>query len=340
MKLSDILAQETAIHALKSSMQRSSVAHAYLFTGPKSTGKTMTALAFAAALNCADPDPDGEPCGKCISCLRVGAGSEADVQLISPDGNQTKIEQMQEMIRSLNYAPLDGKYKVLIIEQADTLNSSSENCILKILEEPPAYAVMILLSSNPNSLLATIRSRCMTVRFRRADTAEIEQALHQCCTLSDEEIRVVAAGCQGAIGRAIRLASDPDFMDERRDVLRALAAWADGPKVLSLQTAEAIRKLAEPKKNDPDERTRVRRLTDMLEHVLSWYSDMLALKVREDDAQIINVDWTDYLREQSERYTTTGLRSAIQSIMDTRHYLEGNITPQLALENLFLAIHP
>ena len=240
MRLSDVHAQPAAVRALRSSISRASVAHAYLFCGPRSCGKTTTALAFASALNCADPTPEGDACGLCMSCLRIQAGNDADVQLISPDGNQTKMEQMQEMIRSLNYAPLSGKYRVFIIEQADTLNPSSENCILKILEEPPPYAVLILLSANPNSLLPTIRSRCRMVRFSRASTSEIEEVLRRSSDLSDDERRVIAACSQGLVGKAISAASGSEFMEERQAVLQALKAWADGPPVMGLRTAESI----------------------------------------------------------------------------------------------------
>jgi DNA polymerase-3 subunit delta' len=337
LKLADIRAQDAAVRALRSSISRSSVAHAYLFTGPRNCGKTTTALAFASALNCADPTPEGDACGRCMSCLRIQAGNDADVQAISPEKDQTTIDQMREMIRSLSFAPLSGKYRVYIVEQADTLNPSSENCILKVLEEPPPYAVLILLSSNPNSLLPTIRSRCRVVRFSRASTSQIEEVLSS-LSLSDDERRVIAACSQGLVGKAIGAASGPEFMEERQAVLQALRAWANGPAVMGLQTAETIRKLAEPKKNDPDERTRIRRLTEMLDHVLSWYSDLLSMKV--GGVQHINVDYADDLSDEVGRYSTRRLRRAIRSIMDTRRYLEGNITPQLALENLFFELRP
>ena len=338
MKLADVLAQPAAVRALRSSITRSSVSHAYLFSGPRNCGKTTAALAFASALNCADPTGDSDACGRCMSCLRIQAGNDADVQLIFPDGNQTKMDQMQEMIRSLNYAPLSGKYRVFIVEQADTLNPSSENCILKILEEPPPYAVLILLSSNPNSLLPTIRSRCRVVRFSRASTSEIEEILRRASSLSDDERRVIAACSQGLVGKALSAASGPEFMEERQAVLQALKAWADGPPVMGLQTAETIRKLADPKKNDPDERTRIRRLTEMLDHILYWYSDLLAMKV--GGTQQVNADYADDLADEVGRFSAGRLRRAIRLIMDTRRYLEGNITPQLALENLFFDLRP
>lgn len=337
MRLSEVHAQDAAMRALRSSIARSSVSHAYLFAGPRSCGKTTTALAFASALNCADPTPDGDACGFCMSCLRIQAGNDADARLISPEGNQTKMDQMQDMIRSLNYAPLSGKYRVFIVEQADTLNPSSENCILKILEEPPPYAVLILLSSNPNSLLPTIRSRCRVVRFSQASTSEIEEVLRG-TDLSEDDRRVIAACSQGLVGKAISAASGPEFMEERQAVFQALKAWADGPPIMGLQTAEMIRKRAESKKNDPDERTRIRRLTEMLDHVMTWYSDLLSMKV--GGAQRINVDYADDLTDQVGRYSIGRLRRGIRLIMDTRRYLEGNITPQLALENLFFDLRP
>ena len=338
MKLSQIESQETAVRTLRGSIQRASVAHAYLFAGPRNCGKTTTAMAFAAALNCANRTPDGDACGECPSCLRISAGSDADVRLISPDGNQTKIDQMQEMIKNLNFAPLSGRFKVFIIEQADTLNSSSENCILKILEEPPSYGVLILLSRNPNHLLPTIRSRCRLVRFRRASTAEVQSVLSKRIDLPEDQLQVIAACSQGTIGRALNLASDTDFMEERQFVFQALIDWAGGDSILGLRTAELLRTEAKPGKNEP--KTLVGNLTGMLDHILSWYADLLSLNVRGTGAPVTNVDYLDNLEMLAERYSTSRLQEAIRSIMSTRRYLEGNITPQLALENMFFTLRP
>ena len=340
MRLSDIEGQETAVRALISSIQRSFVAHAYLFAGPRGVGKMSAALAFASALNCSNPSPEGDACGLCISCLRIQAGSDADVRTIFPDGNQTKIEQVQEIIHDLNFAPLSGKYRVFIIEQADTLNPSSENCILKILEEPPSFGVLILVSSNPNSLLPTIRSRCRLVRFRRARTEEVAAALEKRADLPEDDLRVIASCAQGAIGRALDTASDPDYLEERAALIEAMNMLAGGPPVLALRIAEAFRAVAKPSKNDPDERTMVGGLSDLLEQVLSWYSDLLAVKVEGEGAAVINLDHRDDLDEIADRYSLNRIRKALRTIMETRRYLEGNITPQLALECMFFDLQP
>lgn len=328
------------MRALLSSIARSSVAHTYLFAGPRGTGKATAARAFAAALNCMDPAPDGDACGSCISCIRIQANIDTDVQVISPEKDQTTIKQMQDMIRSLSFAPLSGRYAVVIIEQADTLNPSSENCILKILEEPPPYAVLILLSCNPGALLPTIRSRCRVVRFRRASAGEVEDALRTHFDLPEDAVRLIASCSQGAIGRAFRLASDPEAAEERRAVLQASIECAEGPPILAMRAGEMLRYLAEPSKNDPDERTRIARLTEMLEHILSWYADMLRLKVGGADAAVANADYARELNEQTGRYSVKRIQKAIQTIVDTRRYLEGNITPQLALENMFFDLRP
>ena len=340
MRLSDIIAQEIAVRALRSSIRRERVAHAYLFAGPRSSGKTTAALAFAAALNCANPAPDGDACGLCMSCVRIEGGTDADVRVISPAGDQTKIEQMQEMIRSLSFAPLSGRYRVFVIEQADTLNPHSENCILKILEEPPPYAVLVLLSSNPNSLLPTIRSRCRTVRFRRAANSEVEKAVRERYNLPEEEARMIAACSQGLLGRAFTMASGGGFVEERRIVLQGLKEFLASPPITAIRTAEQLVDISTPKKNDPDERTRVRRLTEMLDHILSWYDDLLSLKIREREGIVTNADYIGDLKRLYGRYSAGRLRRALRTIMDTRRWIEGNVTPQLALENMFLDLRP
>ncbi len=340
MRFSDIYAQDTAIRVLKSAIRRNSVAQAYLFTGPERCGKTSAALAFASALNCLESNGGDEACGSCISCMQIDSGTSPDVILIKPDGNQTKIEQMHSMIKDLNFAPVSRKYKVYIIEQADTLNTSSENSILKILEEPPVYAVLILLSSNPNSLLPTIRSRCQKIRFRKASFDEVMNYISANSQVAGDEQRVIAASSQGLIGRAYMMLSNPDFVQEREQVIKELNTWVNAPDVYSIRFAETLRKIAEPKKNDSDDRSRIRRLNDLLDYIMSWYNDLLVLSICGIDSRVINYDYIDDLVYQAGIYTIDRITKSIRSIMDTQRYLEGNITPQLALENLLFNARP
>lgn len=340
MRFSDIYAQNAAVKVLKSSIARGQVAHAYLFGGPKNSGKTSAALAFASAINCMQPKADGDSCGACLSCIRIDQENHPDVFVIRPDGNQTRIDQMHEMIKNLNYAPLSGKYKVMIIEQADTLNASSENSILKILEEPPDYAILVLISSNPNSLLPTIRSRCRMVKFRNASTKEIEDYLNANTQLGEDDKRIIAACSQGLVGRAVTIVSRPDFAEERNRALQLLKKWVSAPDVYSIALAEGVREIANPKKGDIDIRSRIQRLNDILDYILSWYADLLALNVQGPEAPIANQDFVEDLRYHSSIYSNDRICTAIREIMNAQRYLEGNITPQLVLESLFFDIRP
>ncbi|MBP6963056.1 MAG: DNA polymerase III subunit delta' [Armatimonadetes bacterium] len=345
MRFADIHGQDAAVQALRSSLHRESgtvgLAHAYLFAGPKSVGKTSTALAFAAALNCEDPGPDGDSCGNCLSCIRIEAGTDLDVRVICPEKNQTLIKQTGDMVANLVYAPVNGKRRVYIIEQADTLNTHAENSILKALEEPPDYAIIILLSRNPSSLLQTIRSRCRLVRFHTTSASEIEAVLRLRCDLPDEQIRIIAASAEGAVGRAIGMAEDPRTMEDRRAALEAVRWWAESPPIATLRAAEMLRKIAEPSKSEKEEGlTSARRLQVLLDHVQSWYADMLSIAVRGDSAVLCNVDFADALADHAAMYSRKRISSGIEGIMRTRRYLEGNITAQLALENMLFGLRP
>lgn len=338
MKLSGIHGQDDAIRALRASIRRNEIAHAYLFAGPANSGKTTAALAFAASLTCTNRDPEGDACGVCASCRRARAGTHPDIRVISPEGDQTKIGQMQEMIKSLNYAPIAAGYSVVIIEQADTLNPHSENAILKILEEPPPYAVLILLSRNPVSLLPTIRSRCRIIRFVRSKTSDIEDMLKQRYGLSTEEARVIAECSQGAIGLAVRMAEDSTILEQRRSVMEIMRRLPTCPSVYVFKAAEMVRKIAETKEGD--DRTRIQRLRELLDYMLTWYADLLRLRLGGTEARICNLDLRADLEEQTGIYSTERIQTAIASIMHTQRCLEGNVTAQLALENMFFSLRP
>ena len=129
-----IIGQQVATRALKRAIEKGRISHAYLFSGPEGVGKTTAALAFAAALNCnGENRQDLEPCGECLSCLLMAAGTHPDVSVITPQGAQTKIDQMREMRRQAQFPPIRGLWKVNIIERAETLNEDSASAILKVL---------------------------------------------------------------------------------------------------------------------------------------------------------------------------------------------------------------
>src|SRR4030042_1563823 len=173
---SRIVGQERAVQLLKQAITREKMPHAYLFVGVPGVGRTTTALALAQALNCEAPE-NHEGCGRCKPCRQLLGGNFPDVELVEPDGQSIKIEQVRELERRFAYKPVAGRYRVTVVRPAEAMTEEASNAVLKTLEEPPAGNVLILNGTEPSNLLPTIVSRCQKVVFRRIPPPAIEQWL-------------------------------------------------------------------------------------------------------------------------------------------------------------------
>ncbi|MCX8052863.1 MAG: DNA polymerase III subunit, partial [Armatimonadetes bacterium] len=218
-----IIGQSLAKRILMRAAQEQHPAHSYLFLGLEGTGKLTTAIEFAKALNCERP-VNGNACEECDLCRLIKHGNLPDIRIWSPDGKNTKIEQMREMRDLAVLKPMRSRWKVNIVEQGDTLNEESANCILKLVEEPPYYLVNILLYHTVAAVLPTIRSRCQIVRFIQVNTEELVNRLVEDYGVTHEEARFLAAYSQGCPGKAIRLIGDTEFIGLRDAVARVANA--------------------------------------------------------------------------------------------------------------------
>lgn len=187
MAISDILGQDAALKILRGSMIRDRISHAYLFHGDDGIGKKMAAVNFAKLLNCMttpsalrglddDPDTKSVPhpavshneldcCDRCASCLKTDRGTHPDVFTLTPEDGQIKVHAIRSLGESLSYKPFEGKWKVAVVDSAESLNQSAANAFLKTLEEPPEQSIIILISAFPDLIPATIRSRCQAISF-------------------------------------------------------------------------------------------------------------------------------------------------------------------------------
>jgi len=180
MAFSDIKGQDRAIEILKGSIRKERVAHAYLFTGDRGVGKYLTARTFANALNCIHYGADNQYdcCDKCPSCIKINKGAHPDVYEIGPENNQIKVDMIRSLLESFSLKAFEGKWKIALIDDAELLNPSASNAFLKTLEEPPAMTLMILISSRPDMLLPTIRSRCQNIHFAPLPSHDVETILN------------------------------------------------------------------------------------------------------------------------------------------------------------------
>ena len=170
----ELVGQEAIKQTLENSLKIQKISHAYLFSGPRGTGKTSVARLFAKALNC--EKGNGEICNECSNCRAINEGSHPDVIEIDAASN-SGVDEVRELIEKVKYAPIQGKYKVYIIDEVHMMTNSAFNALLKTLEEPPSYVVFILCTTEPYKLLPTILSRCQRYEFKKITDAELKKLI-------------------------------------------------------------------------------------------------------------------------------------------------------------------
>ena len=204
-----LVGQENIARTLKNSIKRGQLAHAYLFCGPRGVGKTSTARIFAKTINCADPGPDMEPCGKCESCMSFAEGRSYCIHELDAASNNG-VDDIKALIDQVRIPPQTGKYSVYIIDEVHMLSSAAFNAFLKTLEEPPAYAIFILATTEKHKILPTILSRCQTYDFNRITVDGIVGNLKSIAqkegvAIDDESLHVIAMKADGAMRDALTI---------------------------------------------------------------------------------------------------------------------------------------
>ena len=314
MSFAQIKGQDEALNVLRSVLQNRPT-HSYLFCGPEGVGKKMTALAAAQFLNC--PFAGDDACGQCPSCRKIALGEHADVILLEPDGASIKIEQVRSLSSLTALRSFEGGYQVIILNEAHLLTEQAANSLLKILEEPKEKTVFILITSKPEAILSTIRSRCTVINFKGLSATVIVEIL-------GGQAAQAALLANGSVKTAQDILNDPEFFTLRQEVHAFITRL---PSLSNAQTVEQC-ELWKPNKA---------KAIRILSFVEFWFRDLLIYRLSQNAELLLNKDCL----ESYQSFTADlDLLSILEKIEQAMSYLRQNVSPQLTLAVCFFKISP
>lgn len=323
MAFQDIIGHQMVIELFKRALVNQRVNHAYIFIGPEGVGKEMTALQFAKALNCLEMNDDS--CGHCRSCRKFVSGNHPDFQIIQPEENsQTiSIEQIRDLQKDVVYKPYESRWKIYLIPEAEKMTLEAANCLLKTLEEPPEYVVIILVTAQKDGLLSTLVSRCQLIQFSKLRRDEVRLFLEKKGFETNEKLDLteIIAIAEGSIGQAEKLLEDDQMWDDRRLVLEFLAKL--GQKT-NLDIYEMIQRLNVGKN--------LAQWDKLFKIVKTFYRDLLILKSMTSHELIINQSCLPCLEQLKSQYSLEELVNVINLIDRTKNMIMANVDRELAFE--------
>lgn len=321
-----------AMELLRRQIDQEKVAHAYLFTGPAQIGRGTLARWLAQALLC-----EGEgspPCGRCPTCQKVAAGTHPDLHWLHlglQEGNRRTlgIEAVREMRLGIAERPFYGRRKVYLIEDAECMTVEAGNALLKTLEEPPPFVVLLLVALSDHLLLPTIVSRCQVLPLRPLPRREVRQALVEHWGASEEQAELLSSLCQGRLGWAVQALADPRVLERRREGLAVLGRLLSAGLLERFAFAEAQERLWRDGK--------AVFVLEMLQCWQGWWRDLFFLSQGCVDL-VVNRDQLEVLRNAGRQIAPQVALVFLQALRTAQERLQEQVNPRLALEELLLQL--
>ncbi len=307
---------------------RGSLPPSLIFDGPEGVGKRHAAVSLAQLVNCASPAVD-DACGACPSCTRIVRGVHADVLVVEPgETGSIKIDQLRDVIERTAYRPFEGRRRVVIIDTADAMAAEAQNALLKTLEEPPPSSMFVLVTSRPDLLLPTVRSRCQRLRFGRLAPAEIAEVLERVHGFSSADAHAAAAAADGRFGRALE--GNSDSYAEARDAAAALlehVASSSDPR----RRLDGARAFSGGGSDREELARRLRAAASMLR-------DLGVLLSRADERGLANSDLKPLLARLSKSFDRDRILRAFAAIDRALDGLDRNASPKIVADWISLQV--
>ena len=324
-EIEKVLGHEEVIKHLQNAAAMDKVSHSYIFAGEKGSGKKLLAKLFAMTLQCEKHGK--EPCLQCSSCKKAMNRNQPDIIYVTHEKpNSIGIEDIREqLIADVDIKPYTGPYKIYIVDEAEKMTVQAQNALLKTIEEPPAYAVIILLVNNAAALLPTIASRCVTLNFKPVRDEVIKKYLMEELHVPDYQAEVSVAFAQGNVGKAKQIATAEDFTEMMDAAFRILKKGRD---MEVYEMVDAIKLLSEQKHT----------VYEYLDLFLVWFRDVLMFKAtRQMDGLVFKQEYND-IKRRADVSSYEGLETIIKAIETAKQRLQANVNLDLTMELLFLTI--
>lgn len=324
-RFADVLGHEQTITHLKHAIQFHKVSHSYIINGEKGSGKKLLAGIFAQTLQCKEGGL--EPCMKCQSCKQSVSQNQPDIIRITHEKPGTiSVEDIRQQLNGdILIKPYSSLYKIYIIDEAEKLTIQAQNALLKTIEEPPIYAVILLLTTNVGMLLPTIQSRCVTLHLKPVSSALIEKYLMEDLEIPDYYANICTAFAQGNVGKAKRLALSEDFKEMLSHALHLVKYISE------MEVPELIEDLKRIN-------TYKMEINDYLDLLIVWYRDVLLFKATRDADSMVFSEELISIREKARHSSYEGLERIIKALEKTKIRLNANVNFDMALELLLLTM--
>lgn len=321
----DIVGQESIISHMKNAIKLNKISHAYIINGEKGMGKKTIAKIFSMTLQC--EKGGDEPCMQCHSCKQAISNNHPDIRWITHEKPSTiAIDEVREQINNdILIKPYSSKYKIYIVDEAEKLTVQAQNALLKTIEEPPAYGIIILLTNNKDSFLQTILSRCVALEMRPVASTDIINYLREKEKIPDYQAKMVVNFAGGNLGRAIRLASMEEFNELKDMVIRHLTGICDASVT---DISGYVKEAATFKDN----------IAEYIDLMVAWFRDVLIFKASKDINQLIFKENISLIEKYVIRISYNGINRIFEAADKVVLRLRANVNFDLTIELLLMCI--
>ncbi|MCR5703922.1 MAG: DNA polymerase III subunit [Eubacterium sp.] len=331
MEESRVLGQQHIVRHFENAIQMGKISHAYILNGETGSGKMRLAMNFAKALQCEQNDPfkeriPGVACNECKSCKQTESKNQPDIKYITYEKSGIGVDEIRTQINNdIDIKPYSSRYKVYIVPESEKMTVAAQNALLKTIEEPPEYAVIILLTTNADSFLPTILSRCVLLNMKPVKEELIKNQLMAGYGIGEYDAKVAAIFSAGNPGKAVKLATSEDFQDLKKCIVGTLFSLkTGGMDVVSNKVKEAT----EFKKV----------INEYMALMRSWFRDVLMYKATKNEEAIIFQEEVRSVEEMAEDCSFFDLDIILKSIDQAENRVRSNVNFELTIEVLLLAI--